>query len=98
MTDSRHGNVVGENVKVELDHLSCYDSLPPPIRRALADAPYSIAVKDIVEWIERLRLTGVDDYQIVEILLGRFRSYISQKVQSEAVRLYGKEHPQAGPQ
>ena len=92
------GNVTGREVTAEERHFELFDKLPPPIRKALAEAPYSMAVEHIVEWIEQCRVSGgMDDFQITELILSRFRAYVARTVKEEATRLYGEQHPQAGP-
>ena len=97
MADSQIGNVKAERVLVEEHHFDYFDLLPKPVREALANAAYSMAAEKIVEWMTECRRAGMDDYQIADLILYRFREYLSKKVQDEAVRLYGPEHPQAGP-
>jgi len=96
--DESLGNVTGKKVTAEQRHFELFDRLPEPIRKALADAPYSMAVAEVLNMIEMCRVSGgMDDYQINELILARFRQYIATKIKEEAIRLYGNEHPQAGP-
>ena len=39
----------------------------------------------------------MDDYAIADLILLRFRQYLADKTKAEVLRLYGPEHPQAGP-
>jgi hypothetical protein len=97
MTEPTH-NVVAERVLLEEHHFDYFDLLPRPVREALANAAYSMAAEKIVEWMGECRKGGMDDYQIADLILFRFNQYLKQKIKDEATRLYGPEHPQAGPQ
>lgn len=99
-TDSRTstGNIVGPGVRLEKDHYVAFDSLPKVVREEIANAPYSMAVADMAEWMTRCRLTGMGELEINELLLFRFRAFISRRIREECLRLYGPSHPQAGPQ
>jgi hypothetical protein len=39
----------------------------------------------------------MEDLQIAELILFRFRQYLRDKVRQEVTKLYGPEHPQSGP-
>jgi hypothetical protein len=91
-------NVTGQRILVEEHHFDYFDLLPKSVREALANAAYSMAAGKIVEWMAECRKGGMDDYQIADLILFRFRQYLSQKIKDEAKRLYGPDHPQAGPQ
>jgi hypothetical protein len=91
-------NVRGERVLHEEHHFDYFDLLPKPVREVLANAAYSMAAEKIVEWMAECRKGGMDDYQIADLILFRFRQYLNQKIKDEAKRLYGPDHPQAGPQ
>lgn len=95
---SKAGNITGPGVKIEKDHYQAFDLLSPAVRAEIANAPYSMAVGDIAEWVTRCRLTGMGELEINELVLYRFRAYIAQKTREEALRLYGPGHPQSGPQ
>lgn len=92
------GNIKGPSVTLEEKHFEYFDVLPRPVREALANAAYSMAAEKIVLWIKECRAGGMDDYQISDIVLFRFKQFLSQRIKDEALRLYGPEHPQAGPQ
>jgi hypothetical protein len=94
---STAGNMKGTAVVLEAEHFKYFDMLPRPVREALASAAYSMAAEKIVEWMLECRKGGMDDYQIADLILFRFRQYIAQKTKDETLRLYGPEHPQAGP-
>jgi hypothetical protein len=96
-TDSQAGNIVGPKVVLEEHHFDYFDMLPRPVREALANAAYSMAAEKIVEWMKECRKGGMDDYQIADLILFRFKAYLAQKTKDEVMRLYGPEHPQAGP-
>jgi hypothetical protein len=91
-------NVTGEYIRLEEHHFDYFDVLPKPVREALANAAYSMAAGKIVEWMAECRKAGMDDYQIADLILFRFKQYLNQKIKDEVVRLYGPDHPQAGPQ
>lgn len=91
------GNIKGDSVEYEANHFVYFDMLPKPVREALASAAYSMAAEKIVEWMQECRKGGMDDYQIADLILFRFKAYLKQKTQDEVLKLYGPEHPQAGP-
>jgi len=91
------GNIKGTHVVLEEHHFTYFDMLPQPVRVALANAAYSMAAEKIVEWMQECRKGGMDDYQIADLILFRFKNYIAEKTKAEVLRLYGPEHPQAGP-
>ena len=91
------GNITGETVTREENHFVYFDLLPKPVREALASAAYSMAAEKIVEWMQECRKGGMDDYQIADLILFRFKAYLKTKTQEEVLKLYGPEHPQAGP-
>ncbi len=100
MGDSRiAGNVSGlrDDIKLEKDHYVFFDTLPQKVREEIANAPYPMAVEDIAEWVNRCRLTGMGELEIIELALYRFRAFISRRTREECLRLYGPGHPQAGP-
>lgn len=97
MTTERSHNVRHDRVILELNHFDYFDMLPRPVREALANAAYSMAAEKIVEWMKECRKGGMDDYQIADLILFRFNQFIAQKVKDEVRRMYGPEHPQAGP-
>jgi hypothetical protein len=99
MTESRKtGNIVAERVVLEQEHFALFDQLPVKVREELANAPYPMASGAIVEWMAECRKAGMDDHMIVDLILYRFRAYLRDKVRDECKKLYGPEHPQAGPQ
>lgn len=99
MTESRKvGNITGPGVKIEKDHYVAFDQLPKIVREEIANAPYSMAVADIAEWVTRCRLTGMGELEINELVLYRFRAFIAKRLREETLRLYGPGHPQSGPQ
>lgn len=91
------GNVRAERVILEDDHFALFDRLPRVVREELANAPYPMAAEAIVRWMEECRKGGMEDLQIAELILYRFRQYIRDKIKDEVVRMYGPEHPQSGP-
>lgn len=96
---SRHtGNIVAPRVVLEEGHFALFDQLPEVVRRELANAPYPMAAGEIVAWMRQCRAAGMDDYQIADLILFRFRQYVRDKVKTECQKLYGPEHPQSGPQ
>jgi len=97
IADSGAGNMRQASVILEEAHFDYFDMLPRPVREALANAAYSMAAENIVKWMKECRAGGMDDYQIADLILFRFREYIAQKTKDEVLRLYGPEHPQAGP-
>jgi len=92
------GNVVAERVVLEKEHFAMFDALPPVVRKELANAPYSMSVGRIVQYLQECRASGMDDYQTADLILYRFRQYLRDKIKEEVNRLYGPEHPQSGPQ
>ncbi len=66
--------------------LAAFDRLPDEVRQLLRDAPY--AITSIVTE-SQCRTMGVD--RMKNFLSEWFRS----KVQAEALKLYGRDHPQA---
>lgn len=92
------GNIVAERVVLEDGHFALFDQLPPVVRKELANAPYPMAVGAVVDFMKECRAGGMDDYQIADLLLFRFRQYVRDKVKDECKKLYGPEHPQSGPQ
>lgn len=94
---SQAGNMKGTTVVLEEHHFVYFDMLPKPVREALASAAYSMAAEKIVAWMQECRKGGMDDYQIADLILFRFKQYIATKTKEEVLRLYGPEHPQAGP-
>lgn len=94
---STTGNMKHLDVLIEDGHFDYFDMLPRPVREALANAAYSMAAGKIVEWMKECRRAGMDDYQIADLILFRFREFMKTKMQEEVRRLYGPEHPQAGP-
>ena len=92
------GNIRSDRVILEKDHFVFFDQLPKAVREELANAPYSMAAEKIAEWMVECRRGGMEDLQIAELILFRFRQYLRDKVKAEVVKLYGPEHPQAGPQ
>lgn len=97
MADSPSHNVVHEVVLLEEHHFDYFDLLPKPVREALANAAYSMAAEKIVLWMQECRRGGMDDYQIADLILFRFKQHMKSKIAEEVKRLYGPEHPQAGP-
>jgi hypothetical protein len=99
MAESRKtGNIVAQRVVLEDGHFALFDQLPEKVRQELANAPYPMAAGKIVEWMHECRKAGMDDYQIADLILFRFRQYLRDKVKDECKKLYGPEHPQSGPQ
>lgn len=99
MSDSEtKGNQSGRGVKLEKDHYEAFDILSPAVRAEIANAPYSMAVGDIAEWVTRCRLTGMGELEINELVLYRFRAFIARRTREECLRLYGPTHPQSGPE
>jgi hypothetical protein len=99
MTDSRTtiGNIVSDRIKLEKEHFAHFDQLPKVVREELANAPYPMAAEAIVKWMKECREGGMEDLQIAELILFRFRQYLRDKVKQEVTKLYGPEHPQSGP-
>jgi hypothetical protein len=99
MTDSRTtiGNIVSDRIKLEKEHFAHFDQLPKVVREELANAPYPMAAEAIVKWMKECREGGMEDLQIAELILFRFRQYLRDKVRQEVTKLYGPEHPQSGP-
>jgi hypothetical protein len=99
MTDSRTtiGNIVSDRIKLEEEHFAHFDQLPKVVREELANAPYPMAAEAIVKWMKECREGGMEDLQIAELILFRFRQYLRDKVKQEVTKLYGPEHPQSGP-
>lgn len=98
MTESKAvGNMRAQKIILEDDHFAFFDQLPRIVREELANAPYSMAAEKIVEWMVTCRNAGMEDLQIAELILYRFRQYLRDKVKDEVTRLYGADHPQAGP-
>lgn len=91
-------NITGQRVVLEEEHFALFDQLPPKVRQELANAPYPMAAGQIVKWMHECRAAGMDDYQIADLILFRFRQYLRDKVKQECRNLYGPEHPQSGPQ
>jgi hypothetical protein len=99
MSDSRTtiGNIVSDRNKLEEEHFAHFDQLPKVVREELANAPYPMAAEAIVKWMKECREGGMEDLQIAELILFRFRQYLRDKVKQEVTKLYGPEHPQSGP-
>ena len=99
MSDSRTtiGNIVSDRIKLEKEHFAHFDQLPKVVREELANAPYPMAAEAIVKWMKECREGGMEDLQIAELILFRFRQYLRDKVRQEVTKLYGPEHPQSGP-
>jgi hypothetical protein len=99
MSDSRTtiGNITGDRIKLEDEHFAHFDQLPKVVREELANAPYPMAAEAIVKWMKECREGGMEDLQIAELILFRFRQYLRDKVRQEVTKLYGPEHPQSGP-
>ena len=73
-----------KRVVLEEEHFALFDQLPPVVRKELANAPYPMAAGKIVEWMARCRAAGMDDYQIADLILFRFRQYLRDKVKPSA--------------
>ena len=99
MNDSRTiiGNITGDHIKMEDEHFAHFDQLPKVVREELANAPYPMAAEAIVKWMKECREGGMEDLQIAELIVFRFRQYLRDKVRQEVTKLYGPEHPQSGP-
>jgi hypothetical protein len=91
------GNVRADRIILEDEHFAFFDQLPKPVREELANAPYPMAAQAIVRWMEECRQGGMEDLQIAELILYRFRQYLKDKVKQEVTKLYGPDHPQSGP-
>jgi hypothetical protein len=90
------GDVGDRGFTVEQDHFKVLDGLPAAIRNAIRGAPYPFATREIVQYYERLRGAGIEEYQATNIVVGKFNAMVKKMIRAEAERLYGPDHPQAG--
>jgi hypothetical protein len=89
------GNIGPDRPLIEPGHFDLFDRLPFPVRKAISEAPYSLAVREIVEFVERCLSAGMDSREITETLVQRLKTGMDRQVKQQAEKLYGPEHPQA---
>ena len=87
MAHMNHGGGFVTGGAVRRSPMHVYDSLPPRIRKLVADAPYDYATESIAGKITEIG---------VELTEKRMREIIASEIQRNAVAAYGPDHPQAG--
>lgn len=73
------------------DRYEAFDSLPPAIRRMLADAPFDMSATEFEKQYRRLRHNGFTDQEILAVA----GPSLADVVKNSSRLCYGPNHPQA---
>ncbi len=87
MANMNHGGGFATGEAQRRSPMHVYDSLPPRIRKLVAEAPYDYATESIADKIDEIGAEATEK---------RMREFLSVEIQRNVAAAYGPDHPQAG--